>query len=146
MSNAIKLPEILKELMEEHNLTQMELSVKTGIPDGNISNYLSNVYTPNFENFVKLLYHFNCSADYLLGLVEFPPNEILHPVLPFHERLRAILKEKKMSQNQLRLRLEASTSVMYKWTSGKSFPLLESLVRIANALDCSVDYLIGRVR
>lgn len=146
MSNTIKLPEILKELMEEHNLTQMELSIKTGIPDGNISNYLSRVHTPNFENFVKLLYHFNCSADYLLGLTEFHTEEPLHPVLPFHERLREILKERKMSQNQLRLRLEASTSVMYKWTSGKSFPLLESLIRIAHELDCSVDYLIGRVR
>ena len=146
MSNTIKLPEILKELIEEHNLKPEQLAIKTTIPIANIYQYLSDAHLPNFENFVKLLYHFNCSADYLLGLVEFPPNEILHPVLPFHERLRAILKEKKMSQNQLRLRLEASTSVMYKWTSGKSFPLLESLVRIANALDCSVDYLIGRVR
>ena len=146
MSKALKLPEILKELLEEHELTQMELSIATGIPDGNISNYLSRVHTPNFENFVKLLYYFNCSADYLLGLVEFPPNEVLHPVLPFHERLREILKERKMSQNQLRLRLEASTSVMYKWTSGKSLPLLEGLIRIAHELDCSVDYLIGRIR
>ena len=145
MSNTIKLPETLKELIEEHNLTQLELSVKTGIPNGNISNYLSHVHTPNFENFVKLLYHFNCSADYLLGLTEFPSNETLHPVPPFHKRLREVLKERKMSQNELRLRLDVSTSVMYKWTSGKSLPLLESIIRIANALDCSVDYLIGRV-
>ena len=146
MSKELKLSEVLKEFLEINDLTQTQLANETGISVSNVSDYISGSHTPYFENFVKLLYHFNCSADYLLGLVEFPPNEILHPVLPFHERLRAILKEKKMSQNQLRLRLDLSTSVMYKWTSGKSFPLLESLVRIANALDCSVDYLIGRVR
>ena len=146
MSNVIKLPEILKELMEEHNLTPDQLAVETTIPIANIYEYLSGAHTPYFENFVTLLYRFECSADFLLGLTEFDTNEILHPVLPFHERLRAILKEKKMSQNKLRLSLQSSTSAMYKWTSGKSSPTLITLIRMATALDCSVDYLIGRVR
>lgn len=145
MSKEFKLPEILKELMEEHNLTAHQLAVETNIPIANIYEYLSGSHTPYFERFIKLLYRFNCSADYLLGLAEFPSNETLHPVPPFHKRLREVLKERKMSQNELRLRLDVSTSVMYKWTSGKSLPLLESIIRIANALDCSVDYLIGRV-
>ncbi len=146
MSKTIKITERLTELMEEAGLTQTQLANETGISVGNISNFLSGVHTPSFDAFVKLLYRFECSADFLLGLTEFHTNETLHPVLPFHKRFREVLKERNVSQNKLRIGLQISTSVIYKWISGKSLPLLESLIRIADFLDCSVDYLIGRVR
>jgi len=54
------------------------------------------------------------------------------------------LKELKISQEQLKRDLNVSSSVIYKWISGKSEPSTTSLIRLACYFECSVDYLIGR--
>ena len=136
----------LKEFIEERGLTQKEVELATGIKRSNISEFLSETHTPSFKNFVALLYYFNCSADYLLGLVDIPTDQPLHEVPPFGKRLRAILEERGLAQATVMDDLHISTSVMYKWLSGKSEPCTDSLIRLSTYLECSVDYLIGRVR
>ena len=138
--------ERLTEFMQDFAITQAKLEETTGIPQSTTSDYISGICTPTYTSLVKLLYFFNCSADYLLGRTEFPTEEKLLPVLPFNERLRAILKEKKISQEKLKRDLNISSSVIYKWTSGKNQPTTNSLIKLADYLDCSVDYLIGRLR
>ena len=81
-----------------------------------------------------------------MGLADIHTEEILHPVLPFSERLRAMLKERNLTQAKLIEDLEISSAVPFKWLSGKNSPSIESLIRLAKYFDCSVDYLIGRVR
>ena len=141
-----KLSIRLKEYMGEREIDQSSLAKATGIERSNISEFLSEKHTPSFDNFVSLLYFFNCSADYLLGLADIHTEEILHPVLPFSERLRAMLKERNLTQAKLIEDLEISSAVPFKWLSGKNSPSIESLIRLAKYFDCSVDYLIGRVR
>lgn len=138
--------ETLSYLIKERNLNNNLLSQAVKISSGDISNYLHNTRTPSFDHFVKLLYYFECSADYLLGLTEIPTEEPLHEVLPFHTRLRSLLKERGVSQERLKRELPVSGSVVYKWVSGKSQPCMYTLVKLAKYFDCSVDYLIGRVR
>lgn len=141
-----KLSNRLKEYMEEYKLTQSSLANALNIERSNISEFLSDKHTPSFDCFVKMLYFFNCSADYLLGLVELHTEEILHPVPPFKDRLRTMLKERKVTQAQLISGLPVSSAVPYKWLSGINEPSIESLIRLAEFFECSVDYLIGRVR
>ena len=138
--------ERLKEYMVELGLTQEILESETGIPRSLISNFLLNKHTPSFDKLVALLEFFNCSADYLIGLTDIPTDETLYPVVPFNERLRTILKEKGVSQERLKRELNFSGSVIYKWLSGKNKPSTDSLIKLAKFFDCSVDYLIGRVR
>jgi transcriptional regulator with XRE-family HTH domain len=140
-----KLSETLKDCMVEAGYTATVLAEKTGILTTNISEYLSGKHQPNLENFVLLLYAFNCSADYLLGLKELHGDEPLHTVPPFGERLRKILRQRKIPQTRLCKATGISTAAMYYWLNGQRSPSLESLVRIARYLECSVDYLIGRV-
>ena len=83
----------LKELIDEKELSLTEIAKETGIGQSNLSEFLTEKHTPSFANFVSLLYFFNCSAEYLLGRAELPTAEKLYPVLPFHERLRAVMKE-----------------------------------------------------
>lgn len=141
-----KLPIRLKEYMEERGVDQSTLATAINIERSNISEFLSGKHSPSFEAFVSLLYYFNCSADYLLGLTDIHTEEPLHEIPPFGERLRELLKTQKISQAQLIRELPISSAVPYKWLSGKNFPSMESLVRLAEYLDCSVDYLIGRIR
>lgn len=132
--------------MQEQGLTQAALAKATGIVRSNIAEFLSEKHTPSYENLISLLTFFNCSADYLLGLKDLHTEEPLHEPLPFHERLRELLKERGVSQTALIKHLPVSSSVLYKWVSGKSQPNVFSLIRLAEFFDCSVDYLIGRVR
>lgn len=132
--------------MEERGINQSDLAVATNIERSNISEFLSDKHAPSFENFIALLYFFECSADYLLGLTDIPTEEPLHPIPPFGERLRAILKERKLTQAKLIKDLRLSSSVPYKWLSGKDKPSIDSLIRLAEYFECTVDYLIGRVR
>lgn len=140
------MSEKLKEYVQEAELTQSALAEKTGILNACLSNYMAGKSTPTYKNLTKLLYEFDCSANELLGQTDLQPREKLYPVLPFGERLRAALNEFGVSQEKLKRELPVSGSVVYKWLSGKSEPLADTLVRIATYLDCSVDYLIGRRR
>ena len=138
--------ERLAEFIQDFTITQTKLEETTGLSQSNISDYINGICTPSYASLIKLLYFFDCSADYLLGRTEIPTEEKLLPVLPFNERLRYILKEKKVSQEQLKRDLSISGSVIYKWLSGKNQPTLSSLIKLADYFDCSVDYLIGRLR
>ena len=141
-----KLSERIKEYLQEMDLTQLAFSEKADVGNTLISNFTLDLHNPRYENFIKMLYAFNCSADYLLGLTDLHTEEKLYPVLPFGERLRTLLKEHKITQDTLKQKLPVSGSVLYKWLSGKNAPSTTSLIRLAEFFDCSVDYLIGRTR
>ena len=136
----------LLEFMAEHNLTAKSLAERLGVSHTCIGRYINEERTPNFSCFIDMLYLFNCSADYLLGLTDLHTEEPLHPVAPFGERLRALLKERKITQAKLIEGLSVSSAVPYKWLKGINQPSMESLIQLAEYLECSVDYLIGRVR
>ncbi len=141
-----KLSEVLKEYMQDRELTETALAEAIGLQHSTISNLLNDKHDPRFESLEKLLYYFHCSADYLLGREEIPTEESLHPLLPFHERLRFLLSAHKISQERLKRELPVSGSVLYKWVSGKSQPSVETLKQLADFFDCTIDYLIGRRR
>ncbi|MBQ7370211.1 MAG: helix-turn-helix domain-containing protein [Clostridia bacterium] len=142
----LKFAERLKEYMQECGYNQTSLANATGIKNTNISDFLLGNHLPSYENFVKLLYVFQCSADYLLGLTEIHVEEVLHPVLPFGMRLLSLLNARGVSQERLKRELPVSGSVLYKWVHEKSAPSVESLLRLAEYFECSVDYLIGRIQ
>ncbi len=143
MSNFV---ERLNEYMQERILTQKYLAEKHGIPSSTLSALLLGKNMPSYSTLAKLLYVFDCSADFLLGVDEYPTEEKLFPVIAFEERFKEILSEKNISQGKIKRDLHYSTSVLYKWVSGKAEPSAVTLIRLAEYLDCSVDYLMGRRR
>ncbi len=141
-----KLPERLKELMFENQITPLDLANKIGVNRTTITRYLAGIRLPSFSCFVKLLEEFDCSADFLIGLVDHVSESIVfHPVPPFCERFRALMKERGMSQYALHYKTGFSYDNFNKWLKGITSPFVDNLVKLAKAFDCSVDYLIGRV-
>ena len=63
-----KFAERLKELREEKNLTQYELSKKVNISTACINRWEKNLRVPNIDSIIILCQFFGCSADYLIGL------------------------------------------------------------------------------
>ena len=62
--------ERLKELREEKNISQMELSKATGLSQSAIARWELNKTEPTASALITLSEYFNESVDYLLGLTE----------------------------------------------------------------------------
>lgn len=62
----------------------------------------------------------------------------------FQIRLKELRKQKKMTQRQLANKLFVDCSSVTKWETGKAFPDFGNQKKLAEILDCSLDYLLGR--
>ena len=121
MSN---LSEQLTELMNEDGYNQTTLAKALKTPRAKISLYLTGKSVPNFKYFVTLIEFFNCSADFLAGLNDYPTRDAtFKPVQPFNIRLREILKLKEKTQKSLIESQHISWNTLHGWLSGKSFRL-----------------------
>ena len=58
-------------------------------------------------------------------------------------RITALRKEKGMSQIALSLKLNVSQKMISAYETGKSEPSVETLKKLANIFNTSVDYIIG---
>lgn len=58
--------------------------------------------------------------------------------------IKSLLKEKKVTVSQMLSDCELNKNALYTMQSSGYLPRVEALVRIADYLDCSVDYLLGR--
>lgn len=61
------------------------------------------------------------------------------------ENLRKIREKKGVTQVRLSIAAEVSQETISAYESGKSFPSVETLIKIADFLGTSTDYLIGRI-
>lgn len=68
--------------LENKNLTQKELSEKTGISEVSISRYLNGKHRPTSEILILLADELDCTIDFLLGRTDKPNLEILEENLP----------------------------------------------------------------
>lgn len=142
-----KLPEQLKELMLDKGINVKNLAEKLGVGKNTITRYLQGASAPNFKIFVKLVEYFHCSADFLLGAEEQPYYEKnFFPIPPFAEQFRKAMAECKITQYALQKKTGISWNNFHKWLNGKSNPYPDSLMKIAATMECSVDFLLGRIK
>ena len=63
--------------------------------------------------------------------------------MEFAERLKILRKQEKLTQVQIAEKLEISQQAYAAWERGVKKPTQENLVKIAQVLNVSVDYLVG---
>ena len=61
----------------------------------------------------------------------------------FHENLKALRKDRGLSQEELAARLHVVRQTVSKWEKGLSVPDAELLIRLAEVLDTTVGQLLG---
>lgn len=85
----------LTELLEEFNMTQIELANKIGITNVTISRYLSGERKPRIEIITKIANAFSVTTDYLLGNsdIKEPPTD--EPLVAFEGGLEGLTEEQK---------------------------------------------------
>lgn len=143
MEKLTNFGEILKDLMEERDLTEADLADKAGLSRSMICMYLKGNTLPAVKSLIKLANYFNCSTDYLLGFVEGRKKYSLSiQDITFIERLNLLLEENKCSVYRMAKECDFSKTLYYDWRKGY-MPAAEQLIKIANYFCVSTDYLLG---
>ena len=60
------------------------------------------------------------------------------------ENLRIIRDKRNINQQKIAVELEISQESISKYENGNAFPSREILIKLADYLNCSIDYLMGR--
>ena len=60
------------------------------------------------------------------------------------ENIKQLMKTEGLTQMQLSAKIHVGQSTISEWLTGKNEPSIESLWKLADYFDVSVDYLIGR--
>lgn len=145
MVNLSKFAENLSALMEEKNLNAPALAKLLNTDRTNITRYLRGERLPLYAIFTKLIEFFNISADVLLGRIDYCDTQKFNPIQPFGTTLRRVLQETKTTQYRVIKDLHISQATMYFWLLNDRLPTVEHLAQLADYLDLSVDYLLGRI-
>jgi len=64
--------DILRNLLEERNLSQKQLSAELNVAASTLGNYIRNLREPDYETLKRLAAYFDVSTDYLLDYCHSP--------------------------------------------------------------------------
>lgn len=137
--------EVLNDLILESGLTKRQVALRCGITTSQMTYYLRGA-CPDVLNAVKIAKYFKVSLNYLMGL-DSNRNETLNfSYLPksdlFLKNYYFALKENNLTHYKLCQKIGISESNIRHWKNGK-FPKLETIIKISNYLNYSVDYFLG---
>ena len=138
--------ENLSALMAERNLKAPALAKLIQTDRSNITRYMRGDRLPSFRIFLAIIEYFSVSADVILGLKDYSAETKFLPTLPFGDRLRTVMEETKTTQYRIEKETPVSGGSMHEWLSNKGFPSIHNLITLANFMDISIDYVLGRVR
>lgn len=145
-----KLSKNLFLLMTNENVSKRALAKAIEIDRKSILNYCDGLWYPRYDTLAKLADYFEVSADFLLGLAD-EDYAIWHTEcsiddIPTHfvSRVNDLMRQKSISQYRLAKLLETSQTTVSKWLHLRGMPETGYLIKLAKALDCSVDYLLSR--
>ncbi|MDD4291843.1 MAG: helix-turn-helix transcriptional regulator [Clostridia bacterium] len=137
--------ESLKLLMAERSLDCKSLSMEINHNIYAIYHWTSGKgkYMPSVDSLVKLADYFGCSLEYLLGMEQSNRLTSPRPLPNFGEWFKTVVKEKGYSLSGLAKQSHMNNVSFYEWINGAR-PSIDSLIKVAAVLECSLDYLIGR--
>lgn len=134
----------LQELMQDHELNILQLSKKLNCNNSVISRWLTGFNNPKSYMLIRIADFFDCSIDYLYGRRDDPTFQKAKRNKTFAEQLSMIMGKEKITKYQLAKRCEIQPSTISKWLIHSRIPETETLLKLADVLECSLDYLVGR--
>lgn len=143
MDNLSKFAERLSELMFDAKIKSELLGAAIGVSGSAIRRWLRGSGVINLTNLVTLADYFRCSIDYLVGKTENYITITPKPLPPFSKQIRKVLEEKGLSRYAMTKNTKFKDKYFWKWDKG-TIPMLPNILELADILDCSIDYLVGR--
>ena len=136
--------ERLSELLFDAHLNPPAFAKLMNCGSNTITRYLQGNTLPSLTMAVRMADYFNCSVDYLLGTSNEENKKKYKPCLPFSKRLPELCKALNITKYQLRTDTSLHDNAIYSWQNGKTMPSIESIAKIAETYNCSIDFIFGR--
>ena len=136
----------INEFMILKGLTAKTLAKELGFTHATVLNVLQARHFPSTKLLFALIDYFQCSADYILGLVEdfSEQSNYLPPVTDFGARFSYLLQTTGVSQYALTKQHGISGNLIYRWLHNQTLPSPENFAKLSKAFGCSVDFILGR--
>lgn len=131
--------EKIKARMKEKGLSQNELARRAGLSSSGISTIINGAFEPRMDNLRQIAQVLECQPGDLLDDNEYSPKYVLG------NNVRIRRQALKMSQNALAKAAGVSQSAVSEIESidGTKLPNVDTISKIASALECSVDDLLN---
>ncbi|MFA5449789.1 MAG: helix-turn-helix transcriptional regulator [Clostridia bacterium] len=128
-----------------NNMSSAALADAVGVTVQTVRRWKRGEKQINLANLIKVANVLNCTIDYLVGrrdnALDFTPKQSLS----FYQSLGEVLTLRGKTFYNLTQQTRFTESYLYQWRKGKQ-PKIPALIDLANYLDCSIDYLVGRER
>lgn len=144
--------ERLKQLRLSRNLTQRDIAEALQISTVRYSQYERGVRTPDFDLIQKIAQFFGVTIDFLFSDYaeenaekhQKDTNDVAAKKLG--EIIRSILKEKRWTIEDLAQKTGLPSKTLKDYELGFRSPDIDDLIKIADAFDVTIDYLVGRTK
>lgn len=145
MQNMSKLCERLTDLMFESDISSAELAESVAVTVQTVNRWKRGEKQMRLSNLIKVANVLNCTIDFLVGrndsMLDFLPKECPR----FYDRLREVMEEKNRTWYRVTTETSIKDSYLYLWKKGYDTKI-PALVELADYLDVTIDYLVGRDR
>lgn len=137
--------------MQVENISKRALANKTGLQRKSILNWLNGKFYPRYDALIILSNFFCVSTDYLIGRSNDNNKIVLNSNLSYEkihksfvEKLEKYIEKEKLSRYMFSKKIKIGQSTLSRWLDGNSMPETSVLIRIADLMGESTDYLLGR--
>lgn len=128
-------------LRNKLGLTQEELAKIFCMSRSTYAQYEVDRRKPDYDTLQKIADYFKVSTDFLLGRTE----DSIIEEYNFPSRLKMIRELNGISLKQLAEILNISPTDVSRFETGQKYPSPSTLIILADSLNCSVDFLLGRI-
>ncbi len=148
----------IKFLRKKFGVTQKQLSSELGIDQSTISKWELNKVLPDIKTLIKIAEYFNVSLDSLVDkniveeqVLEEDINHCINaPLVDLHKNisglsvnnLKIARKNMKYTQEDLADKLGVAKNTISQWERGTREPSIDTLKKLSEILDASIDYLL----
>ncbi len=134
--------ERIEVLLSEKGVQKKTFLAELGLSKNSFVNWRDRGTIPSGATLQKIADYFGVSVDYLLG--KAGSMESTADVETAIQRTKLLLKEKGLKQKYLFEQIGKSPVLFNDWKNGKSKPTDEVLKNIADVLDTTPEYLLGK--
>ena len=150
MYNSQETANLIKSLANLKGISISKLLLDCELNKNALYTMQSKGYFPRVEAIAKIADYLDVSVDYLLGKTDIPQvinfpdrGAFMYNSQETVNRIKFQAKKQNISINQLLSNCGLGKSTITKMSNGADI-LTHNFLKIANYLDCSVDYLLGK--
>lgn len=141
----------LSNVMYKSGYTYTTLAFKLGCGESGPRCWMTGKQIPALIKLIEMAIIFNCSTDYLLGLsndfeeLKVDGESVDISILHFFigDRISNIQSARGYSNNKLAEELEVKPCTVANWVSGRNTPNILYIIKMAQLLNVSTDYILG---